>query len=72
MKPSQPYVPVTLHDNLDVSIGESRAFLHTLGIGGEIISTPGHSDDSVTLVLDTGDAFTGDFDQSRSGFQYEQ
>ena len=31
-----------------------------IGIDGEIISTPGHSDDSVTLVLDEGSAFTGD------------
>jgi endoribonuclease LACTB2 len=60
MKPSQPFVQITLHDNLDVSIGESRTFLRKLGIAGEIVSTPGHSDDSVTLVLDTGDVFTGD------------
>ena len=39
---------------------ESRAFLATIGIAGEIVHTPGHSDDSVSLVLDTGAAFTGD------------
>lgn len=27
---------------------------------GEILWTPGHSDDSVSLVLDSGIAFTGD------------
>ena len=31
-----------------------------MGIAGEIVTTPGHSDDSVTLVLDDGAAFTGD------------
>jgi glyoxylase-like metal-dependent hydrolase (beta-lactamase superfamily II) len=43
-----------------ISVGESRAFLSRSGIQGEIVSTPGHSDDCVTLVLDDGSAFTGD------------
>lgn len=60
MKPINPYVPITLHDNHLLTIGESRAFLAGLGIAGEIAHTPGHSDDSVTLVLDSGEAFTGD------------
>jgi endoribonuclease LACTB2 len=60
MKPDSPYVPVTLPDNLHLSITESRGFLQKLGIDGEIIHTPGHSDDSVSLVLDEGIAFTGD------------
>jgi ribonuclease/clavin/mitogillin len=43
-----------------ISLAESRAFLAKLGIKGEIIATPGHSDDSVTLITDDGAAFTGD------------
>lgn len=39
---------------------ESRAWLAARGIDGEILATPGHSDDSVSLVLDTGDALVGD------------
>jgi len=39
---------------------ESRAFLAKVGIQGEILHTPGHSDDSNTLLLDDGAAFTGD------------
>jgi glyoxylase-like metal-dependent hydrolase (beta-lactamase superfamily II) len=31
-----------------------------MGIAGEVVHTPGHSDDSVSLVLDSGIAFTGD------------
>jgi glyoxylase-like metal-dependent hydrolase (beta-lactamase superfamily II) len=31
-----------------------------LGLSGEIILTPGHSDDSVSLILDEGFVFTGD------------
>lgn len=60
MKPANQYVDITLHDNVRVSCAESRAFLAKLGIDGEIIPTPGHSDDSVSLVLDDGSAFTGD------------
>jgi endoribonuclease LACTB2 len=60
MKADSPYVPVTLPDNLHLSITESRGFLQKLGLDGEIIHTPGHSDDSVSLVLDEGIAFTGD------------
>jgi glyoxylase-like metal-dependent hydrolase (beta-lactamase superfamily II) len=60
MKPVNPYVNITLHDNLQITIGESRAFLKRIGIAGEIVWTPGHSDDSVSLVMDEGVAFTGD------------
>lgn len=60
VKPDSRYVDITLDDNVNVTADGSRAFLRGLGIAGEIVSTPGHSDDSVTLVLDGGAAFTGD------------
>ena len=60
MKPSNNYVEIDLKDNLVITIAESRIFLAKLGIQGEIIATPGHSDDSVTLITDDGVAFTGD------------
>ena len=60
MKPEMKFQEITLHDNTELSLSDSRAFLGKLGISGEVVSTPGHSDDSVTLVLDTGDALTGD------------
>ena len=41
---------------------ESRAFLANIGIAGEIISTPSHSRDSVSLVLDDGDCLVGDLE----------
>lgn len=59
-KPSDRYVEVTAHNNTLISFAESREVLAGMGISGEIISTPGHSDDSVSLVLDHGSAFTGD------------
>lgn len=43
-----------------ISCEESRKFLKNLGIDGEIIHTPGHSDDSVSLILDEGIAIVGD------------
>lgn len=55
-----PYHEIDLNDSLVLKCEESRKFLAGLGINGEIIHTPGHSDDSVTLILDEGFAFTGD------------
>ena len=60
MKPSNPFLEITLDDNLNLTFKDSRAFLSHLGIEGEIIHTPGHTDDSISLILDEGIAFTGD------------
>ncbi len=60
MKPEHPYQEIDLSDAITLATQDSRAFLAALGIQGQIISTPGHSDDSVTLVLDEGIAFIGD------------
>lgn len=54
------YVDITMDDNVTISFVQSRAVLGRIGIAGEILRTPGHSDDSVSLVLDDGSAFTGD------------
>jgi endoribonuclease LACTB2 len=60
MKPEHQFRPITLEDCLVISLAESRALLRGLGLNGEVIATPGHSDDSVSLILDEGAAFTGD------------
>lgn len=60
MKPRDNYTEITLADNVTITAAESRTFLAKLGIAGEILSTPGHSDDSVSLLLDDGSVFTGD------------
>ena len=57
-----PYVPLDASQATVISCGESRAFLGRLGISGEIIPTPSHSADSVSLVLDDGDCFVGDLE----------
>ena len=59
-KPEDQYVDITTHDNVVITCAESRSFLSDIGIAGEIVHTPGHSDDSVSLVLDNGSVFTGD------------
>ncbi len=43
-----------------ISIAESREFLQAEGIAGEILYTPGHSDDSISLLLDDGSLLVGD------------
>ncbi len=60
MKPQDHYSDIDMTDNLIVTAEESRSVLQGIDILGETVSTPGHSDDSLTLVLDTGEAFTGD------------
>jgi endoribonuclease LACTB2 len=60
VKPRDRFTEIEVAGNIVLSEGESRTFLASIGIQGEIVSTPGHSNDSVTLVLDDGTAFTGD------------
>lgn len=60
MKPANNFQPITVHGNLKLKPEESRAFLGSIGLAGELIPSPGHSEDSVSLVLDDGLAFTGD------------
>ena len=60
IKPTDNYLDITLDDNILLPFAESRAFLAKIGIAGEILPTPGHSPDSVSLLLDDGSAFTGD------------
>ena len=59
-KPADHYVEMVADGNVILPIVESRAFLATFGIAGQLVHTPGHSDDSISLVLDNGAAFTGD------------
>ena len=67
-KPRDKYVEVTTHGNVTISFQESRQLLGQIGISGEILHTPGHSADSVSLLLDDGSAFTGDLPPERYAF----
>jgi glyoxylase-like metal-dependent hydrolase (beta-lactamase superfamily II) len=46
-KPQDHYVDISLDGNVTISFPESRGILAQIGIPGEILSTPGHSEDSV-------------------------
>lgn len=54
------FTPIDDRQVKAVSIPEGRNILYELGIRGEIIATPGHSDDSISLMLDDGELFVGD------------
>ena len=56
------YVPIDERKAVMIGCEESRSFLFGLGISGEIISTPSHSEDSISFILDNGDCFVGDLE----------
>jgi hydroxyacylglutathione hydrolase len=51
---------------VDIVLGEEDYPLTEFGIPGKILFTPGHSHGSISVVLDTGEAFVGD--TAMSGF----
>ena len=46
--------------DVDIVIGKEDYSLEKFGIKGKIVFTPGHSPGSMSVVLDSGDAFVGD------------
>lgn len=56
------YEPIVETLAITITCKESRAFLHNMGIEGEIIATTSHSKDSISLVLDNGDCMVGDLE----------
>ncbi len=56
------YNPIVDNKAIIVTCKESRLFLSQLNINGEIVHTPGHSEDSISLILDEGIAIVGDLD----------
>lgn len=69
-KPPDHFVDIGLQGNVTIACVDSRALLARIGIAGEILPTPGHSDDSVSLLLDDGSVFTGDL--TPPGFAVEE
>ena len=55
--------PIRESEALILPFGESRAFLGELGLCGEIVPTPSHSADSVSILMDDGDCFAGDLER---------
>ena len=67
-RPEDHYVDVTTEGNVVISCSESRRLLAEIGISGEILHTPGHSNHCVSLLLDDGSAFTGDLPPEEASF----
>ncbi|MCM1188334.1 MAG: MBL fold metallo-hydrolase [bacterium] len=57
---NRSYLPIADEGVRFISCAESRALLAECGIAGEVIHTPGHSEDSISLCLDDGLLFVGD------------
>lgn len=58
------YIKINETEAKIITCEESRIVLSSIGISGEIIYTPSHSEDSISLILDDGDCFVGDLDPS--------
>ncbi len=58
--PKANFKDITNSNNIVINNSDSRSFFESLNIHGELLSTPGHSDDSISLVIDDKFAFIGD------------
>jgi len=67
-KPQDNYVEITTDGAIIIPCSESRGLLSQIGIAGEILPTPGHSDHCVSLLLDDGSVFTGDLPPEEMAF----
>ena len=56
------YKPIDDSGATVISADNSRPLLASLGIEGEIIQTPSHSEDSISVILDEGVIFVGDLE----------
>lgn len=67
-----PFEPIDEAKATVITCAESKEFHAGIGISGEIISTPSHSPDSVSLLLDDGDCIVGDLQPREYLAAYEQ
>lgn len=54
------FPPFSLRESDILLTGEDNQVLRRLGVVGQILYTPGHTIDHLSIVLDTGEAFCGD------------
>jgi glyoxylase-like metal-dependent hydrolase (beta-lactamase superfamily II) len=54
------FPPLTLSDNDILIEQDDTKALNSIGLEGQILCTPGHSNDSISMILSTGQAFIGD------------
>lgn len=70
-EPRLRYTPIDEKKAAIISCQESRGFLDSLGIQGEIIPTISHSDDGVAVILDDGNCYVGDLEPKEFIGAYE-
>jgi Zn-dependent hydrolases, including glyoxylases len=58
--PKANFKDITNYNNVILSNSDSKKFFESIGINGELLYTPGHSDDSISMVLQDECAFIGD------------
>jgi len=54
------FSPVISDQNDIIVDGDDEKVLRSIGVDGKILYTPGHTEDSMTVLLDNGKAFVGD------------
>ncbi|MCQ2521785.1 MAG: MBL fold metallo-hydrolase [Lachnospiraceae bacterium] len=54
------YLPIDDAEASIVSFAEGKNLLSQIGVQADIIASPGHSEDSISLFLEGGDVFVGD------------
>jgi len=57
---SRSYRPIDESRATVLTTAQSREIFESIGVKGEVIHTPGHSDDSISLIMDSGTAIVGD------------
>ncbi|MBW9278420.1 MBL fold metallo-hydrolase [Bacteroides fragilis] len=64
------YPPISI-DNSDIIIDTdiNDSMLRSIGVSGKIILTPGHSSDSISVLLDNGTAYVGDVAMNMSSMK---
>lgn len=63
--PLMPFIKIP-PARVDLALGDEGMSLSDYGIPGRVLHTPGHSSGSVSVLLDSGEAFVGDL--AMSGF----
>lgn len=64
------YPPISIDGSdiiIDVDINDN--VLRKIGVSGKIVSTPGHSNDSISVLLDNGTAYIGDLAMNMSSMR---
>ena len=70
-EPQLKYKPIDENKAVIISCQESRDFLNSIGIQGEIIQTISHSVDGVAVILDDGNCCVGDLEPMEFVGAYE-